>query len=89
MAIEFSDRRREPRVPVFERVEILFEDPMPTTVEVELNETSERGFRISHDSQLLVPGLKVRLRRDGAVRQARVIWTHVLEGRRVSGCVFL
>jgi hypothetical protein len=89
MAMEIPDRRRAPRVPVFEWVEILFEDPILTAVEVELNETSERGFRISHDSQLLVPGLDVRLRRDGAVQQARVIWTHVLEGRRVSGCLLL
>jgi hypothetical protein len=89
MAIDISDRRREPRVPVCERVEILFEDPLPAIVEVELNETSERGFRVSHDSQLLVPGLDVRLRRDGAVQQARVIWTHILEGRRVSGCLLL
>jgi len=89
MAMETPERRRAPRVPVFERVEILFDDPMPTTVEVELNETSESGFRVSHDSQRLLPGLDVRLRRDGAVYQARVIWTHILEGRRVSGCLLL
>jgi len=87
--METPERRRAPRVPVFERVEILFDDPMPTTVEVELNETSESGFRVSHDSQRLLPGLDVRLRRDGAVYQARVIWTHILEGRRVSGCLLL
>ena len=89
MAMETPERRRAPRVPVFERVEILFDDPMPTTVEVELNETSESGFRVSHDSQRLLPGLDVLLRRDGAVYQARVIWTHILEGRRVSGCLLL
>lgn len=89
MAMETPDRRRAARVPVFERVEILFDDPMPTTVEVELNETSESGFRVAHDSQQLLPGLNVRLRRDGAVYQARVIWTHILEGRRVSGCLLL
>jgi len=87
--METPERRRAPRVPVFERVEILFDDPMPTTVEVELNETSESGFRVSHDSQRLLPGLDVLLRRDGAVYQARVIWTHILEGRRVSGCLLL
>jgi hypothetical protein len=89
MAMEIPDRRRAPRVPVFERAEILFEDPLLTTVDVELNETSERGFRISHDSQRLVPGLDVRLRRGAALQRARVIWTHLLEGRRVSGCLLL
>jgi len=87
--METPDRRRAPRVPVFERVEILFDDPVLTTVEVELNETSERGFRISHDSQRLVPGLEVRLRRDGALHRARVVWTYILEGRGVSGCLLL
>ena len=89
MAMGIPDRRRAPRVPVFERAEIFFEDPLLTTVDVELNETSEQGFRISHDSQQLQPGLAVRLRRDGAVYQARVIWTHIVEGRRVSGCLLL
>jgi len=87
--MEIPDRRRAPRVPVLERVEILFDDPILTAVEVELKETSEQGFRISHDSPLLVPGLDVRLSRHGAVLQARVIWTHILEGRRVSGCLLL
>jgi hypothetical protein len=89
MTMGTPDRRRATRVPVFERAEILFEDPLLTTVDVELNETSELGFRISHDSQQLLPGLDVRLRRDGAVYQARVIWTHILEGRKVSGCLLL
>jgi hypothetical protein len=89
MAMEAPDRRREPRVPVFERVEILFDDPVPAAVEVDLNDTSETGFRISHSSQLLVPGLAVRLKRNGAIQEARVIWTHFLEGRRISGCLLL
>ena len=41
MAMEIPDRRRAPRVSVFERAEIFFEDPLLTTVDVELNETSE------------------------------------------------
>ncbi len=89
MTLETPDRRRAPRVPVFERVEIFIDDPVPAALEVELNDTSESGFRISHDSQLLVPGLGVRLCRNGAIQGARVIWTHVLEGKRMSGCLFL
>jgi hypothetical protein len=89
MARETPDRRRAPRVPVFERVEILFDDPVPAIVEVELSDTSASGFRISHDNQLLVPGLAVRLRRNGAIQEARVIWTHILEGHKISGCLLL
>jgi hypothetical protein len=89
MVKDISDRRRAPRVPVFERVEIFFDDPIPAVLEVELSDSSASGFRISHDSQLLVPGLPVRLRRNGAVQEARVIWTHILEGQRISGCLIL
>jgi hypothetical protein len=70
-------------------VEILFDDPLPASVEAELVDTSTRGFRISHQSRRLVPGLEIRLQRDGAVRRARVIWTHLLDGCSVSGCLLL
>jgi hypothetical protein len=89
MPRELPDRRQMPRFLASGPVEILFEDPLPIIVEAELYETSERGFRILHGNQQLVPGLEVRLRRDGAIRRARVIWTHILEGRRVSGCLLL
>ncbi len=62
---------------------------MPVTVEAELRETSERGFRIVHGSKELVPGLEIRLRRSGSVQRARVMWTHILKGRRESGCLLL
>jgi hypothetical protein len=84
-----DERRRAPRLPASGRVEILFEDPLPASVEAELVDTSARGFRISHESSRLVPGLEVRLQRDGPVRRARVIWTHILDGRSVSGCLLL
>jgi hypothetical protein len=83
------ERRRWPRSPASGLVKIVFEDPMPTTVEAELQETSARGFRISHNSQRLVAGLEVRLERDGAPQRARVLWTHIADGRRVSGCLVL
>jgi hypothetical protein len=89
MSIEIPERRQMPRFRASGPVEILFEDPMPIIVDAELHETSERGFRILHGNKQLVPGLEVRLRRDGAIRRARVIWTHILEGRRVSGCLLL
>ena len=84
-----SERRLWPRTPASGAVDILFEDPIPVTVAAELQETSERGFRIRHGSKELVPGLEVRLRRGGAVQHARVMWTHILDGRRESGCLLL
>jgi hypothetical protein len=89
MSTNPSERRQWPRTPASGAVEILFEDPMPVTVEAELQETSERGFRIWHGSKQLVPGLEVRLRRGGAVQRARIMWTHILDGRRQSGCLLL
>jgi len=83
------ERRQAPRFPASGRVEILIEDPVPAIVEAELLETSARGFRVSHRSNQLVPGLEVRLRRAGGVLAARVIWTHILGGRTVSGCMLL
>jgi hypothetical protein len=84
-----SDRRQEERSLLSGRVEIFFDDPNPVTVEGELIETSERGFRAKHDSSVVVPGLEVRFRRAGVSGRARVIWTHVLEGRSVSGFLIL
>ena len=86
---QMDERRREPRFPASGRVEIFFEDPLPVSVEAELMDTSVSGFRIAHVSRLLVPGLEVRLQRDGALRKARVMWTHLLDGRSVSGCLLL
>ena len=89
MHIEISERRRATRVPTSGRVEISFEDPTSVTVEAELMERSATGFRIAHGSKELVPGLEIRLRHDRVTKRARVVWTHLLDGRRVSGCVLL
>jgi hypothetical protein len=70
-------------------VEVTFGDPTAVTVETELVEISARGFRIMHESKELISGLEIRLRRDEVVSRARVVWTHLLNGRRVSGCVAL
>ena len=79
------DRRATPRTPASGRVTISFENPTRVTIDGELVETSETGFRLSHDSPALEPGLEISYA--GANRQgrARVMWTHVQEGRRVSG----
>jgi len=83
------DRRQEERSLLSGSIEISFDDPNPITVEGELIETSERGFRAKHDSSAIAPGLEVRFLRTGVSGRARVIWTHVLEGRRVSGFLIL
>jgi hypothetical protein len=79
------DRRKEGRSPGSGAVEISFADPNPVRIEAELVENSSRGFRARHDSKALAPGLEVRYVRKGSSGRARVIWTHVLEGRCVSG----
>ena len=84
-----SERRREERLPRSGAIQIAFEDPNPMTVEAELIEVSERGFRAAHDSRLLTPGLEVQYRRIGGTGRARVIWTHVLDERCVSGFLIL
>jgi hypothetical protein len=84
-----SDRRQDPRVPRTGRVDICFRDPEPMTVDAELVETSMRGFRIAHDSSKLVPGLEVDYLHATGSGHARVVWTHVLEGRRLSGFLIL
>ena len=84
-----SERRREERLPRSGTIHIAFADPNPVTVEAELIEVSERGFRAAHDSRLLAPGLEVEYRRTGGSGRARVIWTHVLDERCVSGFLVL
>src|ERR1700729_2699991 len=81
-----KDRRSAPRTASSGRMEILLDGPAPERVEAKLIESSSIGFRAEHDSRTLEPGLEVLCRIDGAEPlQARVIWTHVLDGRRVSG----
>ena len=89
MPIRIAERRRFSRSPRSERVEVSFGDPTLVTVEAELAETSATGFRIVHQSQALISGLEISLHRDKDTRRARVVWTHVLEGRRVSGCLLM
>jgi hypothetical protein len=66
-------------------VEISFDTPVPMTIQASLVETSATGFRASHDSKAIEPGLAVRYKRVGASGEARVVWTQLLQGRRVSG----
>ena len=84
-----SDRRISPRLPVSGGVKISFEDPNPVTIEAELIEASATGFRAGHDSKEITPGLEVHFKRGDVSGRDRVIWTHLLEGRRASGFVLL
>jgi len=83
------DRRSAARSPSSGRVEISFANPHLVTLEAELLETSSTGFRAAHTCKHLAPGLDVQFRRATCAGQARVIWTHVLEDRRVSGFIVL
>ena len=90
MASPRADRRAVPRIPSSGLVEITFGDAVPMTIEGEMLEASERGFRAAHNSTLLEPGLDVFFRKSGEMpARARVIWTHVLGSRRVSGFLIL
>ena len=84
------ERRKGSRTPATGRVEILFGDPAPSCIDGELVEMSDTGFRVAHDCKGLEPGLEVYCRRSGEMPvKARVIWTHVLGLRRVSGFLIL
>jgi hypothetical protein len=83
------ERRTEERSPQSGSIEISFEDPGPVTVRAELLEASARGFRAAHDEKSLAPGLEVDYRSASSSGRARVMWTHVLEGRCVSGFLLL
>ena len=89
MSTEYHDRRRATRFPATGKVEILFEDPLPVTVEGELIDTSAQGVGITHDCVRISPGLEVTIQRNGKRQKARVMWTRIIEGQRASGCLLL
>jgi len=79
------ERRQEERSPQSGAITIVFEDPSPVTVVAELIEVSGRGFRAAHDAKALMAGVEVDYATSHSSGRARVMWTHVLEGRCVSG----
>ncbi len=81
------DRRGAVRSSESGRVKIWFENPARVELEADWIEASATGFRLAHDSNALEPGLEVHYESNGRRGRARVVWTHVLEGRRVSGFV--
>ncbi len=83
------ERRQEQRSPQSGAIEISFENPAPVTLKAELLETSGHGFRAAHDAQALAPGVEVKYAAANSKGTARVIWTHVLDGRCVSGFLIL
>lgn len=83
------DRRKEGRSQQSGPIQISFEDPVRVTVQAELLEGSGRGFRAAHNEKALAPGLEVDYTSASSSGRARVIWTHVLEGRCVSGFLLL
>jgi len=83
------DRRVHSRSATSGQISISFEDAIPYTIQATLVESSAGGFRAEHDSSALVPGLNVRYHRSGSAGNARVVWTHVQDGRRMSGFLLL
>ena len=86
---KIQDRRSAVRLPRSGPVEISISEPAKIAVTSELIEASAVGFRISHSSKELVPGVIVDYSAADYSGRARVIWTHVLEGRYVSGLILL
>jgi hypothetical protein len=86
---KIRDRRNAPRSATTGRVRIWFENPMRVDLEADWIESSATGFRLAHDSNALEPGLEVSYESEGRRGRARVVWTHVFEGRRVSGFIAL
>jgi hypothetical protein len=83
------DRRVAPREASAGIVEISFSDPLPTRIQAALLETSAVGFRASYDAKALEPGRDISFERDGQRGAARVLWTHVIEGQKISGFLLL
>lgn len=83
------ERRQEDRSPQTGVIEISFADPAKVTVQGELLEISSRGFRAAHAAKRLAPGVEVEYKSGKASGRARVMWTHVLEDRCVSGFLVL
>ena len=87
--VSIGERRRAPRIAQTGYVELSFDNPVPTTINANLIERSSTGFRASHECKTLDPGLLVRYDRQGFSGTARVMWTHVLDGQRVSGFLLI
>lgn len=83
------DRRRAPRTPASGPVEVIFQAPMAVKVSADLIESRATGFRIAHNVRDLVAGTEVSYRHAAGSGRARVVWTHVLEDRCVSGLLQL
>jgi hypothetical protein len=83
------DRRSAVRSAESGRVKIWFENPARVEIEADWVEASATGFRLAHDSNALEPGLEISYESEGRRGRARVVWTHVLDGRRVSGFIGL
>jgi hypothetical protein len=79
------ERRTSPRSAASGTVEIVVEVPLRSVIQAELIESSPGGFRAVHNSALLEAGLIVNYKSASSAGRARIIWTHLLQGRRVSG----
>jgi hypothetical protein len=84
-----SERRAAARAPQSGALKIYFTDPLRVSVSASLIETSATGFRASHNSNAVAPGMEVDFQSEWRSGTARVIWTSVQEGRCVSGFLIL
>jgi hypothetical protein len=84
-----SERRAATRAAQSGALNLSFADPLRVSISASLIETSATGFRASHDSNAVAPGMEVEFQSEWRSGTARVIWTSVQDGRCISGFLIL
>jgi hypothetical protein len=89
MNLQFENRRKEPRQPASGEIVLSFEDPLPLEVRGIMLDTSQSGFRVTHQFREMRPGQVVRFRNCRLEGEARVMWNRILCDNVESGFLIL
>ena len=79
------DRRKEPRWPAPDPVELSVADPLPRKVLGRLLDISRSGFCAAHGDVALHSGMDVHFRHAHGEGRARVVWVRIQGGNVESG----
>jgi hypothetical protein len=86
MEENFLEKRREPRLPASGHLSIQLVDAGPTvSIDGELMDCSDHGFRASHRHRGLMAGQEVTFRHAQAHGRARVVWNKIVAGTVETG----
>jgi len=88
-AVDWTERRREPRRPASGPVRLGLKSPSPQELDAELMDVSTSGFRIRHRYGPLALGSDVVFRHPEAAGHARVVWNWVLPDHVETGFVVI